>query len=129
MAVNYIFADVDISFERGRDGDLVKDTDIEAIKNSLINILQTPKGTRRMLPTFGCNLEWYLFEPLDSITARDIGNTIVEAINTWEWRMVLDNVNVFSNEDNYQYNVTISYHLAEMGDAGQGQISFILKPS
>ena len=129
MAVTYVYSDFDNSLTTQRDGDIQKDVDVEAIKNSLINILQTTKGTRRMLPEFGCNLEGFLFEPLDSITARKIGGSIVDEILTWENRMVLDNVNVFADEDNYQYNITISYHLAELGDSGMGQISFILKQS
>ncbi len=129
MATTYVYADVEISFERARDGDLIKDTDLEAIKNSLRNILQTQKGTRRMLPTFGANLDWMLFEPLDEITARKIGNAIVDEILSWEYRMVLDNINVEPDTDNNQYNVTVSFHIAEIGDSGVGQISFILKPT
>ncbi len=129
MALNYVYADVDISFERGRDGDLIKDIDIEAIKNSIKNILQTSKGTRRMLPYFGADLNWLLFEPIDTFTARRIGNIIYSEIMAWEYRMVIDNVNVAPDMDNYQYNITISFHIAGIGDAGFGNISFVLKQS
>jgi len=70
MAVDYIYADVDIDFDRGRDGDLIKDTDLNAVTNSIRNILQTSKGTRRMLPEFGASLDFFLFEPIDRLTGQ-----------------------------------------------------------
>lgn len=129
MATTYVYADVDISFERGKDGDLIKDTDLDAIKNSIRNILQSAKGSRRMMPTFGANLDWLLFEPIDNYTAKRIGNIMYGEIMSWEPRIVLDNINVGPDEDNCQYNVSVSFHIAGLGEAGTGNITFILQQS
>lgn len=128
-ATKYVYADLNYTYDVGSDGDIKKDTDLDAIKSSIRNILSTSKGTRRMLPMFGANLDWLLFEPLDTITAKKIGETILEEIFKWEYRVVIDNVHVAMNEDAHQYNISVKYHLAGIGEAGIGTINFILKQS
>jgi phage baseplate assembly protein W len=61
-------------------GDIKKETNESSVTNSIQNILFTRKGSRRMLPEFGSNLNLYVFEPLDEITARDIGEEILESV-------------------------------------------------
>ena len=55
-------------------------TNEDAVKNSLENIFRTMRGSRRMIPLFAINIYNYLFEPLDEITALEIGNEIFTAI-------------------------------------------------
>ena len=88
--------------------DIQVDYDLDAIFNSLRNIFKTRPGERFLVPTFGSNLERYLFEPITEYTASKIGNEIVRAIETWESRVTLKVVNVEALPDDHQYNVTIS---------------------
>jgi phage baseplate assembly protein W len=74
------YSDIDLQFTKQRSGDITKDEDENAIENSIINILSTMQGSRRMLPEFAVNVNTLLFEPLDEITAYDIGENIFEAI-------------------------------------------------
>ena len=53
---NYNYSDIDINFILQENGDLKNSTELEAIKNSLRNIMSTLKGERRMLPEFALNL-------------------------------------------------------------------------
>jgi hypothetical protein len=46
--------------------DILADTDIEAVKNSMRNIFSTKKGEKVLNPEFGCSLEKYLFSPVKS---------------------------------------------------------------
>jgi phage baseplate assembly protein W len=62
------------------DGDILEMTDEDAVKNSLSNIFRTMRGSRRMVPLFAINIYNYLFEPLDEITALEIGNEIFTSI-------------------------------------------------
>jgi phage baseplate assembly protein W len=57
-------------FTKQADGDVQRDVDVEAIFNSIENIVLTTQGERRMLPTFASNLKRLLFEPIDETTAR-----------------------------------------------------------
>lgn len=62
---------------------------IESIYQSIYNILSTNKGERIFLPEFGSDLEDYLFELVTDITAFNILNRVVEAIERWEPRVNL----------------------------------------
>ena len=57
-----------------------KQSGAELIKNNIIQLMQTSKGERVMLPQFGTNLADYLFEPLDSELSEEIRDHIVETM-------------------------------------------------
>jgi len=97
-------------------GDISIVTDLGAIKQSLINILNTPKGSRLMLPSFGCNVKGFLFEPYDEITARSIAIEIKEAFEQHEPRIIIQKVNVTLNTGfNYSsmYDVEVIYEVKQ----------------
>jgi hypothetical protein len=75
-----IYSDLDISLNAKRDGDVNIMYEEEAINNALLNIFTTIQGERRMLPTFGCNIFQYLFDPLDDTTAYVIGEELFNAL-------------------------------------------------
>ena len=125
---SYVFSDFDIDLPMQNDGDIKQLTDLDSVKSSLINILGTRKGSRRMLPTFGCNLEAMLFEPLDNQTAHWIGTEILNAIELWEPRVIIQNINVFPHYDNNQYNIDVTFGIVGFNrNVGLGTISLILK--
>ncbi|HRR48406.1 MAG TPA: GPW/gp25 family protein [Bacteroidales bacterium] len=122
-----IYSDFDIEMPRQADGDVKRVTEYDAVKNSLRNILQTRKGSRRMLPTFGAQLERYLFEPIDEITAREIGNTILQEISSWDSRIEIININVEADYDNSQYNITVTYSIQGTNYRNVDKVIFVLK--
>jgi phage baseplate assembly protein W len=75
-----IYSDIDIELSKQLDGDVQKKINTEAIENSLENIFNTLKGSRRMLPEFATNIFNYLFEPLDETTAYSIGEELLAGI-------------------------------------------------
>lgn len=103
--------DIDITLDKKQNGDIKDDVDVEAVKNSILNILSTMQGSRRMVPTFAVALYEYLFEPIDEITAEDIGQNVLEAIETWDDRVIVDEVMVYPNYDSQQYDIRITFHL------------------
>lgn len=56
---------------------------VTLVRNNLMQLLNTVKGERVMLPDYGTNLINYLFEPLDEETFTGIRNSIVEAIGKY----------------------------------------------
>ena len=57
--------------------------DREAVEKMIMNILQTEKGTYPFEPTFGVNLERYLFRLSHRSTRSEIQSEIQSAITEW----------------------------------------------
>ena len=89
--------------------DLRLATDIEAINNSIRNILNTPKSSVPGNPTFGSDLEGVLFEAIDDITFSLIQNIIIDELEKWEERITIKEVNLNSIIDDGQISVNIIY--------------------
>lgn len=68
------------------------------ILSSIINILETPLGTRIMLPQFGSRLPELVFEQNDEILAQMARTYIADALDRWEPRIRILNVDVFADQ-------------------------------
>jgi phage baseplate assembly protein W len=106
-----IYSDLDMELNKQTDGDFQRDTEINAVINSLENIVSTIQGSRRMLPEFAIDIHNLLFEPLDEKTAEMIGNRIVLAIETWEQRVEIIKLNIDVNYDQNLYNMNLEFIL------------------
>jgi len=104
-----IYSDIDINLEQQQDGDVLKDEEDDAIKNSLENIINTMQGSRRMLPEFAVDITGLLFEPMDDTTAYEIGNRLLGAIEVWDDRIIVKNINVHSDYEKQQYKITLDF--------------------
>ena len=69
-------------------------TDIDLVKGDLLILLLTNPGERVMMPQFGCPLNTLVFDPNDSLIAEKARTIIINAIATWEPRLVIDAINV-----------------------------------
>lgn len=103
------YSDLDLELTKQTDGDVTKDTDIDAIINSLNNIVATMQGSRRMLPEFAQDIWNLLFEPLDSDTARMIGERMLEAIQVWEDRVDVKLIDMTPDYDGNQYRIQVNF--------------------
>jgi phage baseplate assembly protein W len=92
--------------------DIEVDNDTAAIRNSLYNIFTTIPGQKILSPSFGSNLSQYLFEKVDSIRGKIIGNDILRAITTFEPRVDVVNIEVYPMPDQLMYHVILVYQLA-----------------
>jgi phage baseplate assembly protein W len=81
--------------------------DIEAVKNSIVNIFLTSPGDKILNPTFGIDLKRFLFEPVDEFISEIIRDDIETKLPLMEPRVVVDNVKVDADEDENQYNIDI----------------------
>jgi len=117
MAHNFTYSDIEIELTRQTDGDIQKDTDVDAIMNSLNNIIATLQGSRRMLPEFAQAIHQLLFEPITDETARAIGQTVLEGIRTWEDRVDIVGIDIEPNHDQNQYNVSMNFILKPIEEA------------
>jgi len=87
--------------------DLKVDYDLNAIKNSIRNIFLTNRGEKLLNPYFGIGLGNFVFEQVSESTARTIGDSIVDNINTFEPRIKLNKVNIVSNEEDNSYTINL----------------------
>jgi uncharacterized protein len=69
--------------------ELVLTSGEEDIKRSLEILLSTTIGERFLQPLYGCNLEQYVFEPLNATISTEIRLTVKNAIELYEPRLKL----------------------------------------
>lgn len=88
--------------------ELISDT--ELIKQSIRDILNTPKGTRFYVEDFGCNIRLLSFEPQDAILKSLGSYYIAEALFKWEKRIRVTDVDCqFLSESSC--NFIVSYRI------------------
>jgi phage baseplate assembly protein W len=119
------WSDVDGQFRKQTDGDIRRMTDVDAVINSLNNIVATLKGTRRMLPEFAQDIHRLLFEPMDDSTARQIAEEVLEGIKTWEPRVDVTRVDITPDYDGNMYRFQMSFAIKSLPEE-QKQIEFVL---
>lgn len=98
--------------------DLRASQDIAAIQNSLFNLFTTQPGQKILNPIYGLNLTQYLFTGLSPTNARIIGQAILEGINTYEPRVDVRNVNVETDYENNQYNISLLLNVPSLNIKG-----------
>jgi phage baseplate assembly protein W len=91
--------------------DIKADFDTGAIINSLSNLFNTLPGQRFLFPKYGLDLYQFLFEPITPFNGEILGNTILEAIKTYEPRVIPRKVSVKLLPDENQYNITIAIEI------------------
>lgn len=109
---NYIYKDLNLSLLRHPGtSDVVSRYDIEAVKTSVKNILNTNKGEKLFKPDFGANLKGLLFELINPSTKLLIKRRIIEEIQRWEPRVIVDNVTVSKSNELGGVIVTLLFSL------------------
>ncbi len=95
----------------------IYDTDdhIRVIEASLRRIFNTVPGDRVMLPEFGCNLRKFLFEPNDNFLVHEIKKTVKNAIERWEPRVRVVNVDCRRIPDEHLLIIQMTYLIVHSG--------------
>lgn len=124
--VNVTWLDVNSRLGESNTPDLLPD--VQAVNNSLYNLLSCPIGTRGPIfePEYGTLLHTLLHDPLDYITAEKLRISFIQAIQRWEPRIVLDldRSSVVPNFDRAAYVVTVYYTL--VATATRGVAEFLI---
>lgn len=87
--------------------DIQVSEDIDAVKNSLFNLFTTMPGQKILNPIYGLNLTQYLFTGITVANARIIGESINQGIAQFEPRIKLLKLNIETDYDNNQYNISM----------------------
>lgn len=108
----WIYRDIDESFSLDSvKRDIASYYDESAINNSLSNLVRIKRGQRQYNMYYGIDIEQFLYEPINSATARSIGDRIRSSIKQWEPRISLKNVNIIPDITNNEYNIIITYSI------------------
>jgi phage baseplate assembly protein W len=91
--------------------DIVPLTDIDAIKQSVKNLVLTNFGEKLFRPEFGGNVTSYLFEPVNFTTAISIQEEIKLVLQNFEPRVNNIVVQVTNDIDTNGYRVTIGFSI------------------
>ena len=107
-----IYKDIALSFEKNAaTKDVIIKKDIDAVKQSVKNLILTNHYERPFRPEIGSGINNLLFEPLDPITANSLSRVIGEVITNFEPRAQLISVDARPNLDSNSYEVTINFRV------------------
>ena len=107
-----LFKDFDISFSNNPiTGDIGTKSDINAINQSVENLINTNYYERPFNPTFGCNIRGLLFELADPITIEDLRSAIKETLENHEPRISIINLFIEDMQDKNAYHINLQYNI------------------
>jgi phage baseplate assembly protein W len=97
------------SFKYSNPADIVKRYDEQAIKAAVRNLILTSNYERPFHPEIGTQINSLLFEPATPMLSAVLERTIRTAINNFEPRVDLNDVQCVVNEDNNSVDVSIIF--------------------
>jgi len=107
-----IYKDLNLNFEKNTvTKDIQKITDIEAVKRSVRNLINTNHYEKPFHPEIGSNLRAMLFENLTPQMNHLISKQIEMLIRNYEPRVRLVQVNAQPSYDRNGYLATISFYV------------------
>ena len=87
-------------------------TTMEAVKQNLLNLLNTERGERPMQPNLGVGLRRKLFEPYSEEMVVDIQDIITQSVNYWLPFLSINWINVnMSDSERNTLNVEVNFNL------------------
>lgn len=115
MSINIklIYSDLDPNLTKAWNQDVTASRGSIAVKNSLIGIVTTRKGTRPFDSNFGCEIDDQLFENINPLTAESVKTSITSAIRAYEPRVYNVIVDVIPEYDTNAITVTIYYSIID----------------
>ena len=96
---------------------------LELAKQDLMNHFKIRKGEKWSDPTFGCNLELYIFEPLDQLTQDNINEEVYSVIS-YDPRFQIEDTNVRVVQEAHSVTVSVKLIYLPTTTATELQIKF-----
>jgi len=110
--VRSFYKDLDLDFTRNVvTNDVVKIEDVNAVKRSVKNLIQTNHYERPFHPELGCGIRELLFENFTPLTGIFIKRKVEEVITNYEPRARLSQVTVNEQPDRNGIEVTVYFYV------------------
>ena len=105
-----IYKDLDLDFGRNTvTNDVNKLTDVEAVKRSVRNLINTNHFERPFHPEIGGNVRALLFENMTPLTALNLQRKIEEVLNNFEPRAKITQILADPDIDRNGYRLEIKF--------------------
>jgi phage baseplate assembly protein W len=106
------YKDLDLSFGRNVvTNDVNKLTDVEAVKRSVRNLINTSHFERPFHPEIGSNVRAMLFEPMTPLTALNLQRKVQEVLVNFEPRIRLVQIAARPDIDRNSYDLSIYFYV------------------
>ena len=106
------YQDLDFDFTANPiTGDVAKVKDATSVKRGISNILMTENNERLFQPEVGSGLKNLLFEPMTDLTTQLLEDEVRSAIDSWENRAEVININVIPEEEYNRYRVAVLFRI------------------
>ena len=107
-----IYKDLDLDFGRNVvTNDVNKLTDVEAVKRSVRNLINTNHFERPFHPEIGGNVRALLFEPMTPLTALNLQRKIEEVLSNFEPRAKITQIIADPDIDRNAYRLEIKFYV------------------
>ena len=112
-----LFKDLDLNFTRNPvTNDITKIEDVDAVKRSVKNLVQTNFYERPFRPELGCGIRELLFENYNPITGIFLKRKIEEVITNFEPRVMLNQITLDDDPDRNRLKVSIYFYIQGIED-------------
>ena len=110
--ITRLYKDFDLAFGKNAiTGDINKKLDVNAVKQSMKNLILTELMERPFQPDLGSALAGLLFENASMFTTDRIKITLETLLKNFERRAKINSIDVESEIDNNRYGVTINFYV------------------
>ena len=109
-----VYKDLDLDFGRNSTtNDVNKLTDVEAVKRSVRNLINTSHYDRPFHPEIGSSVRGLLFEPITPLTSLNLQRKVEEVLTNFEPRIRLVQVLSRPDADLNRYSLRISFYVID----------------
>jgi phage baseplate assembly protein W len=116
MNINQMYSDLEPEMRTSWDRDVARVVGARSVKNSLLGIITTRKGSRPFMPEFGCDISNQLFENITPLITDTIKRNIVSAVRNFEPRISQLAVQVTPVYDDNSIIVTVQFSIVDDPD-------------
>ena len=110
LRVARLYKDIDMAFTKNAlSGDINKKLDVNAVKQSIKNLLLTKPYERPFHPELGSTLYGMLFEQMRPGLEMSLARTVEQQILNFEPRVDILNIDVTPDYDNNSYEFSIRF--------------------
>jgi len=107
-----IYRDLDLDFQvNSATKDIQKLSDVESVKRSVRNLINTNHYERPFHPEIGSDVRGMLFEPMTPLTALNLQRKVAEVLNNFEPRINLQQVLASPDIDRNSYELKIMFYV------------------
>lgn len=108
--ISKVYTDLDLDFTANQRTGVAKKNDLNAVKQAMKILILTNFYERPFYPKKGGNIRGLLFDNMTPLLANTIQQTIINLVNSYEPRAILESVTVTPNYDNNAYEISIEFY-------------------